>query len=161
MKHRLEKAVLVEATPEQVWRAWTSVEGAKTFFAPDARIDLRINGAYEILFDTDAAEGKKGSEGCKILSYVPERMLSFSWGAPPQFAKSRAENAQWVVILMDPVGESRTLVTLLEFGWKDTEEGEQVFRYFDRAWGGVLGSLASSFTKGPVDWKALMDSRRS
>jgi uncharacterized protein YndB with AHSA1/START domain len=161
MSRRLEKAVLVEATPEKVWRAWTTVEGTKTFFAPDARIDLRINGAYEILFDTAEPEGRKGSEGCKILSYVPERMLSFSWGAPPQFEQSRAEMAQWVVIFMDPVGETRTLVRVLEFGWKDTDEGEQVYRYFDRAWNGVLGSLSSSFTKGPVDWKALMDSPRS
>jgi len=154
MKSKLEKAVLVQATPEQVWRAWTTVKGVKTFFAPDARIELKINGRYEILFDADVPEGSRGSEGCRILSYAPERMLSFSWGAPPQFEKSRRENAQWVVVLMDPVGESRTLVRLLEFGWKDDEEGEQVYNYFDRAWGSVLNWLRYSFAKGPVDWKS-------
>ena len=56
---KLEKAVLVEATLQQVWRAWTTVEGVKTFFAPDARIELRPNGRYEILFDLDAPEGER------------------------------------------------------------------------------------------------------
>jgi uncharacterized protein YndB with AHSA1/START domain len=124
-RSKLEKAVLVEATPQQVWRAWTTVEGVKTFFAPDARIELQPNGRYEILFDLDAPEGKRGSEGCKILSYASEPMLSFSWGAPPKFEKSRAENAQWVVLFFLQVGDSRTLVRLLEFGWKDSAESEQ------------------------------------
>jgi len=46
-------------------------------------------------------------------------------------------------------------VRLLEFGWRDDEEGEQVYKYFDRAWGSVLSWLAYSFSKGPVDWKNL------
>jgi uncharacterized protein YndB with AHSA1/START domain len=152
---KLEKAVLVEATLQQVWRAWTTVEGVKTFFAPDARIELRPNGRYEILFDLEAPEGSRGSEGCKILSYAPESMLSFSWGAPPKFEKSRAENAQWVVLFFLQVGDGRTLVRLLEFGWKDTEESEQVYDYFDKAWPSVLSSLAQSFVEGPIDWNSL------
>ena len=142
----------MEATPQEVWRAWTTVEGVKTFFAPDALIELRLNGKYEILFDLDQPEGRRGSEGSKILSYAPESMLSFSWGAPPNFAESRAELAQWVVLYFLQVGDRRTLVRLLEFGWKDSEEGEQVYGYFDKAWSSVLSSLAQSFVKGPVDW---------
>lgn len=149
---RLEKAVLVEAALEQVWKAWTTVEGVKKFFAPDARIELRVKGKYEILFTPEEQDGRKGSEGSEILSFVPERMLSFSWGAPPEFEKSRAEMAQWVVLHFDPVGDSRTLVRFTELGWKDSEEGEKVYNYFDRAWTVVLARLAYSFAKGPVDW---------
>lgn len=146
---------MVNATPEEVWRAWTTSEGVKRFFAPDARIDLKIGGAYEILFDPDEPEGKKGSEGSKILCYAPGRILSFTWGAPTQFERSRREIAQWVVVYIDPVSDGQTLVRLLEFGWRDDEEGEQVYKYFDRAWGSVLSWLAYSFAKGPVDWKNL------
>jgi uncharacterized protein YndB with AHSA1/START domain len=149
---KLEKAILVEATPEQVWKAWTTVEGIRAFFGPDARIELRVKGKYEILFDPDEPEGRKGSEGCEILSFVPEQMLSFSWNAPPQFEKSRLEIAQWVVLNFLPVGDRRTLVNLFEFGWKDSDEGKQVYAYFDRAWTVVLARLAYSFAKGPVDW---------
>jgi uncharacterized protein YndB with AHSA1/START domain len=152
MESQLEKAVLVEATTEQVWRAWTTVEGVKTFFAADARIELRVGGEYEIYFDSDAPEGERGSEGCKILSYVPGSMLSFSWNAPPQFEKAREERAQWVVLFFLPVSERRTLVRFLELGWKDDEESQQVYRYFDRAWTFVLTNLVHAFAKGPIDW---------
>jgi uncharacterized protein YndB with AHSA1/START domain len=152
VESQLEKAVIVEATPEEVWRAWTTVEGVRSFFAPDANVDLRVGGAYEIYFDTGAAEGQKGSEGCRILSYVPGQMLSFSWNAPPQFEKVRGEKAQWVVLFFAPVGERRTLVRLLELGWRDTEEDLQVYRYFDKAWEFVLANLARRFSQGPIDW---------
>lgn len=105
-----------------------------------------------MFFDPDEPEGLKGSEGCMILSYAQNHMLSFSWNAPPQFEKSRKEMAQWVVLFFDPIGNHRTVVRLLEFGWKDTSEGEQVYKYFDRAWSVVLARLAYSFTNGPIDW---------
>jgi uncharacterized protein YndB with AHSA1/START domain len=152
LESQLEKAVIVEASLDQVWTAWTTVEGIRTFFAPDARVDLRVDGVYEIYFDTGAAEGKRGSEGCSILSYVPGEMLSFSWNAPPQFEKVRREKAQWVVLFFTPAGERRTLVRLVELGWGNTEEDRQVYAYFDKAWEFVLANLARSFSEGPIDW---------
>lgn len=149
----LEKAVLVEAPPDEVWTAWTTIEGVRRFFAEDARLDIRPHGAYEILFEVLSPPGRQGSEGSKVLSLVPGRMLSFTWGAPPDFPKSRKELAQWVVVFFDPVGESQTLVRLVELGWKQGAEGEAVYRYFDRAWSVVLARLARSFTNGPIDWR--------
>jgi len=148
----MEKEVVVKAAPAEVWDAWTTVEGARRFFAPDARLKIMKGGAYEILFDTEAPPGKKGSEGSTVLSFVPGRMLSFTWGAPPKYAKSRRELAQWVVLLFEPVGERRTRVRFYELGWKEGKEGEAVYRYFDRAWDTVLGRLAYSFENGPIDW---------
>jgi uncharacterized protein YndB with AHSA1/START domain len=149
---RLERAVLVEATLEEVWKAWTTVAGVKRFFAPDGRIQLALGGKYELYFDLDAPVGRRGSEGSRVLSYLPQRMLSFSWGAPPQFEKSRRELAQWVVLFFDRVDDHRTMVRLEELGWKDTEEGRKVYQYFDQAWALVLARLAYSFAKHPIDW---------
>jgi len=59
--------------------------------------------------------------------------------------------AQWVVLFFEPSGDG-TLVTLIELGWKDGEESEAVYQYFDRAWAIVLSLLAHSFSTGPVDW---------
>jgi len=41
---QLLKSVLVSAGRAQVWNAWTTAEGARTFFAPDARIALELFG---------------------------------------------------------------------------------------------------------------------
>jgi uncharacterized protein YndB with AHSA1/START domain len=34
----------IPAPVEQVWRAWTTEEGIRSFFAPAARVDLRVDG---------------------------------------------------------------------------------------------------------------------
>jgi uncharacterized protein YndB with AHSA1/START domain len=148
----LTKTVQVPASPAEVWRAWTTVEGIRTFFAPDAKLEIKPGGPFEVYFGDEEPEGEKGSEGCRVLSYVPLRMLSFTWGAPPQYQRSRREIAQWVVVFMEASGDG-TLVTLFELGWKDDDEGRAVYQYFDRAWTTVLARLAYSFSSGPMDWK--------
>ena len=39
--------VIVPAPRNAVWDAWTTPAGARTFFAPQCKIDLRPGGAYE------------------------------------------------------------------------------------------------------------------
>ena len=148
----LQKEIVVKAPAFDVWRAWTTVRGIRRFLARDARVMMRPGGLYEILFDPSAPPGKQGSEGCRVLSFVPGRMLSFTWNAPPQYARSRRQAAQWVVLLFEPLDERRTRVRLYELGWKRGKEGEAVYRYFDRAWNTVVHRLAYSFEKGPIDW---------
>jgi uncharacterized protein YndB with AHSA1/START domain len=148
----LAKSVMVGASLDEVWRAWTTPEGIKTFFAPDVRLDLKPKGRYEVLFNPEKPEGLKGGEGCTVLSYVPLKMFSFTWNAPPEFPKARMEIAQWVVLSFEKAGPSQTLVGFQEFGWKDDREGQLVYEYFDRAWDVVLARLAHSFTDGPIDW---------
>ena len=148
----LAKEVVVDAPAGEVWRAWTTLRGVRRFFAPDARLEMRPGGRYEILFDLDAPPGEQGSEGCRVLSLVPEMMLSFSWGAPPRFPGPRKQMAQWVVLFFEPEGR-RTRVRLFELGWKRGKEWDDVYDYFDKAWDLVLRRLARSFEQGPIDWK--------
>jgi len=44
----IDKEVVLAATPEQAWQAWTTREGITSFFAPDARIEPRVGGAFEV-----------------------------------------------------------------------------------------------------------------
>jgi hypothetical protein len=44
----LRKEVTVAAAVDDVWTAWTTSEGARTFFAPEANIRLEPGGPYEI-----------------------------------------------------------------------------------------------------------------
>ena len=153
MSRILEKEITVRASVNDVWRAWTTLKGIRRFFAPDAKVEIKPNGPYEILFDLDADPGDQGGEGCKVLSFVPNSMLSFTWSAPPQFPHARKQMAQWVVLFFEPEGKKKTRVKLIELGWKAGKEGEAVYSYFDRAWYLVLSRLAYSFEKGPIDWE--------
>jgi len=151
MSRLIQKEVIVPASLDEVWDAWTTVAGVTTFLVPAAKLELAIGGPFEMYFDRDAPAGFQGSEGCKVLSYLPRRMLSFDWNAPPQFANVRKERA-WVVILLEELDERRVKVTLTHLGWGEGEEWDRVFRYFTRAWDTVLVRLEHRFSAGPIDW---------
>jgi len=99
----IRKETTVDAGVAEVWDAWTTPTGVRTFFAPDARLELSIGGPYELLFDQEQEPGKQGSEGCRVLSYLPHQMLSFDWNAPPQFPAIR-EQRTWVVVQLADKG---------------------------------------------------------
>ena len=138
------KESIVAAPPAAVWRAWTDPAVITQFFAQRARIELAPGGAYEMLFLLDAPEGQQGSEGCTVLAYVPEKVLAFSWNAPPRFKDARGQHT-WVVVELEALPESRTRVRLTHYGFGRGEEWAQVHAYFDRAWGNVMKSLAAHF----------------
>ncbi|MEW5922536.1 MAG: SRPBCC domain-containing protein [Candidatus Zixiibacteriota bacterium] len=142
----LKKETMVSATIDKVWEAWTTSEGAAAFFSPYNRIDFRLGGAYEIYFNHEAAYGLRGSEGCRILSFLPKQMLSFEWNAPPDFGPLRRQHTQ-VILQFDPVGTDSVKVTLTQFGWGIGPEWDRLYDYFNRAWGYVLENLRKCFTE--------------
>ena len=151
----IDKAVVVPATLDQVWEAWTTREGIVSFFAPDARIEPRVGGAFEIFFDPGAPAGSKGADGMRFMALQPKRMLSFDWNAPPHLAEARAQRT-FVVLRFEALAERSTRVTLHHTGWGDGGQWDQTYTYFDRAWGSVLGNLQKRFETGPQDWSAWL-----
>jgi uncharacterized protein YndB with AHSA1/START domain/uncharacterized protein YciI len=139
----------VPASIAEVWEAVSTSAGWTAFLGPATTLELRPGGKMEVLFVADAPEGQRGSEGCTVLSYLPQRMLSFSWNAPPKFPEVRSGNKTIVVIELFPAGASRTLVRLKHHGWpnaKETnEQWDETFKYFEKAWPNVLSALASHF----------------
>ncbi|MHB1294077.1 MAG: SRPBCC family protein [Anaerolineae bacterium] len=146
----LVRQALVPASPREVWKAWTTADGAMTFFAPRATVRLQPGGPYEMLFDLDAPEGSRGTEGLHVLCYLPEEMLAFEWNAPPHLSEVRREPT-WVVVQLAPRG-ANTVVTLTHLGWGSGAAWDDALAYFERAWSLVLARLVYRFTVGPIDW---------
>jgi uncharacterized protein YndB with AHSA1/START domain len=155
----IDREVVVAATPEQVWDAWTTREGITSFFAPDARIDARVDGAFEIYINPLAEPGLRGADGMRFMALQPPRMLSFTWNAPPGLPEARQQRT-FVVVRIEPVGEKETRVTLHHTGWGDGGEWDKAYGYFDRAWGNVLGNLKKRFESGPIDWTDWLEQLR-
>ena len=107
---------IVKAPVDEVWRVWTTSEGAEEFFAEKANIRLAIGGPYEIQFDPKNEQS--GTKGLKVLSYAPKEMISFQWNAPTEYPEVR-NGGTWVVVQMRPEGTDRTRVTVTHYGWKD------------------------------------------
>ena len=91
---------------------------------------------HEILFNMDAEEGTRGSEGCRYLSYLPGEMISFTWNAPPHLSLRRSNT--WVVITFTPRGTSDTDVRLVHTGFLEGPDWDDYMAYFESAWGYVL-----------------------
>jgi uncharacterized protein YndB with AHSA1/START domain len=147
----LDKEVTIAATLDQAWEAWTTREGITSFFAPDARIEPRVGGPFQIYMDPGAEPGLKGADEMRFMALQPKKMLSFDWNAPPSLPEARQQRT-FVIVRFEPVTTTSTKVTIHHVGWGDGGEWDKTFAYFDRAWGFVLGNLKTRFEKGPRDW---------
>jgi uncharacterized protein YndB with AHSA1/START domain len=147
----LHKEVIVSGTIDQVWQAWTTSEGARTFFSENANIELRPGGPYEILFMKDSPVGQQGSEDCRVLSFLPKKMLTFEWNAPPEFGPLRSQYTL-MVLLFSEYKSGETTVSLNQLGWGRGESWDKLYEYFNNAWGYVLKNLQQRFISGPIDW---------
>jgi uncharacterized protein YndB with AHSA1/START domain len=155
----IEKSVVVEATLDQVWDSWTTREGIIGFFAPDAKIEPRVGGAFQIYIDPLAESGMKGADEMRFMALQPKKMISFDWNAPPSLPEARAQRT-FVVVRFEPLGEKQTRVTLHHTGWGEGGEWDKAYAYFDRAWGNVLINLQKRWTTGPYDWTEWMNQLR-
>ena len=147
------KEVTVKASLDDVWRAWTSNDGANEFFSPYTKIECRVGGPFEIYFSApnEAPRGERGSEGCRVLSFLPKSMLSFEWNAPPKFGPLRYVYTR-VVIKFEPVGTDSVKVKFHHLGWGADPGWNEIYDYFDKAWGYVLANFQKRFETGPIKW---------
>ncbi len=151
----IDKQVVVDASLDQTWDAWTTRAGIVAFLAPDAKIEARVGGAFQIYFDPLAEAGSKGADDMRFMALQPKQMISFDWNAPPSLPEARAQRS-FIVVRFEPAGDTRTKVTLHHTGWGSGGEWDEAYNYFDRAWGNVLANLVKRFEKGPQDWSEWM-----
>jgi uncharacterized protein YndB with AHSA1/START domain/uncharacterized protein YciI len=140
----IEKETIVKTSIEKAWKDFTTDEGIQSFLSQGSNIDLRIGGTYEIYFDLNAPEGLRGSEDCHILSFIPNKMLSFEWNAPPQFSDERLMRTQ-VIIFFEDIENNQVKISLYNHGYGVGGNWKEVFDYFDNAWGYVLDAYRKKF----------------
>ncbi|MEO1088165.1 MAG: SRPBCC domain-containing protein [Acidobacteriota bacterium] len=129
----------IDAPVERVFKSFADGDALEAAYGPQfaalkAHIDLAIGGRYEWLFD-----GAIGSNGCQVLSYVPDRMISFSWNAPPDQAENRGKHT-WVVVEFEPRAGG-TAVRLTHLGFGEGAQWDETLAYFENAWVSVLTLL--------------------
>jgi len=155
----VEKSVVIDASIDQAWDAWTTRDGITSFFAPDAKIEPRVGGAFQIYFNPLAETGNKGADDMRFMALQPKKMISFDWNAPPHLPQARQQRT-FVIVRLDPVSDKQTRVAIHHTGWGDGGEWDKTYAYFDRAWGDVLGNLKKRFESGPQDWTDWMNQLR-
>lgn len=159
---RLE--VVVAAPRDAVFRIWTTPDGIPKFFFPKADIELAVGGRFD-LYDPESEpdmHGLKGAQGCKVLSFIPNEMLSFEWSFPPSINTLRSVQARTHVVLrFDDVADGKTRVRFVQLGWREGDAWNQGYDYFTAAWTKVLTRLGEYFRDHPESRSAENASPKS
>jgi len=155
----ISSKVVVSASLDDAWAAWTTSEGIKSFFAPDAKVEARVDGPFEVYMNPSGAPGMKGADGMRFLAVEPKSMITFTWNAPPTMPNVRKQRT-YVTVRFKPTGPKTTEVSLYHGGWGEGAEWDRAYAYFEKAWTNVLVSLEQRFVAGPVDWTEMLKQMR-
>ncbi|HKW01045.1 MAG TPA: SRPBCC domain-containing protein [Vicinamibacterales bacterium] len=138
--------VTVPATVDEVWKAFTTREGVKTWLWPDARIDVKPGGDWYVLAPDGATAG-----GGAIVSVDPPRRIVISALAPEKFPTVRSERTR-ATFEFAPASPGGTIVTLVQTGWKTGPEWDAAYEYLAVGNAQLLAQLRWRFESGPIDW---------
>jgi uncharacterized protein YndB with AHSA1/START domain len=148
----------LDSNVEQVYNAWSTEEGIKTFFAPDCEVEVKLYGKYHIHFFPDNEPGSRGTEDELLIAHEPNKMISFTWGFALSLKDLRQNQKTIVLIRFEEVTQNKTGLIFIQSGWGESDERQKGFDYFSETWGKVvLARLKYRFKHGPVDWNNLPD----
>ncbi|WP_395647485.1 SRPBCC domain-containing protein [Terricaulis sp.] len=123
---------VLPASAHDIWMLFATSEGLRSWLAPVAAIDLRIGGMWEASYDASARLGDPGNIRNRIMSYLPERMLSIQVAnAPPGFPHAERVAELWTVIELEPVSAGETRVRVSMLGYGEGEADDALWRMFD------------------------------
>lgn len=128
MLHSLE----IDAPVADVWRAYTTEEGWRSWVAPVIEIDFRVGGLIQSHYTADASIGDPGTIRLHIVNYVPERLLTLQaeitdyW---PEFLKSE-QDRMFNVVVFDALSDNRTRVESYGLGYTDNQKHRDLMDFF-------------------------------
>ncbi len=150
----LRHEVVVDATLEEAWSAFTTADGLRSFAVPVVEFELKTGGKFHSNYQVGSKVGDAGTIYNTVLSYVPQKMVAFKIGLTEIFPPGpREAGTLFAVVEFEETSKRKTKVVLSMMGWGTGAEWEQVQKHFD--WGNAytLEVLHDRFLKGPVDWQ--------
>lgn len=128
-----------EASPEEVWTAWTNPDSVAQWWHPRGtltpreavQVDARVGGRYTYTMVNEAV-GNKVVTGGVYREVVPFERLAFTWGYPD----GDPDDTPIITITLEPVDEG----TRMTFDLRGVEGTKGDGSYYD-GWQEVLDSL--------------------
>ena len=133
---------------ELVWRSWTRSDRISDWFAPEANVEARRGGPFELFFDPVDHE-HQSTKGCVFTLVEPKRRLGFTWKGPDQFAELMNDPASLTSVIATFHDENGVTRVVIEHGgWGEGEEWTQAQAWHQKAWEEVLRRLKSNLESG-------------
>lgn len=143
-------------TPEVVFRRWTETDEARRFLGREVRIEPRVGGRFEVLFDpvNDPAGALAGTYGSRVVSLEAPRQLVFEWNsltprvAAREVGGRRVLQKSLVEVRIESVPEapSSSRVHVRHYGMGNGPDWDASYRYYrDSGWPWILRRLTALY----------------
>jgi uncharacterized protein YndB with AHSA1/START domain len=139
---------VIDAPIGQVWNAWATSVGLRSWLAPHADIDAQIGGLMRANYDAKGSLGDSGTIENRVLSLEPERMLSIQVSrAPESFPFKARVGEMWTVLYFSAVADEKTKLRIVGLGFKPDREAQEMRDFFKRGNEFTLTQLQEHFAK--------------
>lgn len=141
----LQLSMDIPATPHQVFDAFATTDGFKSWAVAVAKVDLRTGGDIEASYDPKARIGDPGNIKNQIVTFIPDHLLVIRNVQAPEGFPGKSEFQKTVTIIeLTPI-EGGTRVRLTNTGYGDNDEARTVYGHFE--WGNAytLAELKKKF----------------
>ena len=139
---------VVSAPVAEVWSAFATSEGLRSWMAPHADIDLRVDGLMRANYKPEGTLGDGSTIVNRVLSFEPRRMLSMRVAkAPDDFPFPGAIMAMWTVVYFDDLPDAKTRVRVVSMGFTPDAESQKMRAFFERGNAYTLMKVQEKFAK--------------
>ena len=150
----LSHELVVPAPPEQVYAAFSTAEGWRTWAVPHAWADADDGDLMETSYSPAPAQGDQRNIQQRFLLRMPHRLIAFrTTRTPPGFPHATEYQRVTSVVELEPVGGG-TRVRLSGTGYPAGAAGDTLLGFFREGNRTSLEQLRARFVSGPVDWAA-------
>ena len=139
----------IDASVAEVWHAFTTTEGLKSWVAPLADCDFRVGGKWRANYNSDGELGDENTIENTILCYDPMKMISIkATGFPAGFQFEEAAKSTWSVFYFESISDVKTKVTIVGLGYNDSDESKRMRAFFKPANKYSMDKLKAAVEKG-------------
>jgi len=151
----LRHEVVVLASAADVYRAFATAEGWRTWAVPFAQLtpDLSVGAIMETSYNPAAKPGDANNIKNKVLAFIPDRLFAFHAVQAPQGFKHADLLARiFTVAEFEPIDASRTRIKLSMLGYGSGAGFDELYAHFAKGNAWTAQKLIERFEKGPIDW---------
>lgn len=140
---------VINAPVADVWKAFTTTEGIKSWMVAEGDVDLRIGGKFRTGYQPGTDLNGPNAIENTILAFDPERMITIqNTKAPEKFPFKKAIAEVWTVIYFESLSAKQTRVTSRMLGYRQEDEFIKMRRFFMDGNKQTLEELKKHFEKG-------------
>lgn len=128
----LKQEFVANVNIDDVWAAFTTVEGWENWAVAKAKIDFRLGGSIKTSYSEEAEIGDSTTITLHVVNYVPKRLLTLQAELSPFFPEFMKEDEKnlYNVIIFEPISDQATRIISYGIGYRNNEKYNSLLQFF-------------------------------